>query len=61
MNLKGPKDVFERDNRFLDCLFDALKEEEKYKSLSKDEFKKERNNLTSQLFQDKTVSFILNL
>jgi len=53
-SLKGYKDIYNKEVKMLDCLFDQLKEQEKYKSLSKDEFKKERNQLSQQLLQEKT-------
>lgn len=43
----------------LDCLFDQLKEQDKYRNLTKDEFKKERNQLSQQLLQQKTVSDLI--
>lgn len=55
-NLKGWKDVYERETKTLDCLFESLREEEKYRAMSKDEFRKEKNNLMATLMQEKTVS-----
>lgn len=51
---KGWKDIYEKETKTLECLFDVLREQEKYRNSSKDEFRKEKNNLTSQLLQDKT-------
>lgn len=56
INLRGWKDVYERETKTLDCLFDNLREEEKYRTMNKDEFRKEKNNLTASLMQEKTVS-----
>ena len=57
INLRGWRDVYERERKTLDCLFDNLREEEKYRSMGRDEFRKEKNNLTASLMQEKTVSF----
>ena len=56
LNLKGWKDVFDKESKTITCLFDNMKEEEKYRNMTKDEFKKEKNSLTATLMQEKTVS-----